>query len=574
MAMPKVYSYIRFSSKAQATGDSLRRQTANTARWATRHGYELDDALTYRDLGVSAFDRTNLRSGALGLFLRSAQEGKIERGSILAIEALDRLTRAEPLDAFRLLSDLVSCGISIVTVSDERIYDESSLNGDFASLMLAAALLVRGHEESKRKSERIKDGYSARRDSKAKRIASVAPHWIRPEGDGWGLIPEHAQTVLEIFQLSAQGIGATRIARHLNDLKRPLIYNGTSPTAGWYSGRVASLLRNRVVIGEYQPQTLGKDGKRELAGDPIPDHYPAAVPKDLFWNVQAQMNERTTSGRGHRRDVGYCNILQGLLYCGYCGGRMTLEKKGLHLTATKSAAFYSYGCSAAIRHVTSCDNRINYKALLFGAPERTHSLYPRNERRSFLSGLFEHLLAAGEQISDAADQQQAQAYQQYEGANAQWADAEARKAKLIDALESGVLSLAEIQPRLDRIRGEMAQWEIQRDAARVAMKGPDTQDNVWLIDAVESHMADVISILTDDRRVDERAALRTRLLQRVEAIYLYRQCARVKLRHREFPLTIALEPGVDVAMAETVYPLPAVAAKHGGKLAGVNSVTT
>ena len=228
---------------------------------------------------------------------------------------------------------------------------------------------------------------------------------------------------------------------------------------------------------------------------------------------------------------------------------MTLEKKGLHLTATKSVAFYSYGCSAATRHVTACDNRINYKALLFGAPERIHPLYPRNERFSFLSGLFEHLLAAGETLSDAADQQQALAHHQYEAASAQLADAEVRKAKLIDALENGVLSLAEIQPRLDRIRGEMVQWETQRDAARVGMKGPDTQDDVWLLDAVESHMAEVISILTDDGRADERAALRTRLLQRVEAIYLYRECARVKLRHREFPLTIALEAGAEVALA-------------------------
>lgn len=153
--MSKVYSYVRFSSKAQASGDSLRRQTALTEDWVIRHGHELDESMTYWDLGVSSYDRTNLRTGALGLFLRAAQQGRIERGSILAIEALDRLTRAEPLDAFRLLSDIVSCGISIVTVTDERVYDESSLNGDFASLVLAAALLVRGHEESKRKSGRF-----------------------------------------------------------------------------------------------------------------------------------------------------------------------------------------------------------------------------------------------------------------------------------------------------------------------------------------------------------------------------------------------------------------------------------
>jgi hypothetical protein len=35
---------------------------------------------------------------------------------------------------------------------------------------------------------------------------------------------------------------------------------------------------------------------------------------------------------------------------------------------------------------------------------------------------------------------------------------------------------------------------------------------------------------------EERAALRTRLLQRVETLYLYRDCARVKLRHDPVPL--------------------------------------
>ena len=75
--MTKVYSYIRFSSKAQAAGDCLRRQMAQTEKWAARHGNVLDDALTYRDLGISAYDRSNLRSGSLDLLLKAAQQGKI-----------------------------------------------------------------------------------------------------------------------------------------------------------------------------------------------------------------------------------------------------------------------------------------------------------------------------------------------------------------------------------------------------------------------------------------------------------------------------------------------------------------
>lgn len=112
--MSKVYSYTRFSHPSQAAGDSLRRQLALTLRWVEANGHELDNSLSLNDRGKSAFHGTNLRTGALGEFLTMAKEGKIEKGAILAIEALDRLTRLEPLEAFNLLSELVGYGIAVV----------------------------------------------------------------------------------------------------------------------------------------------------------------------------------------------------------------------------------------------------------------------------------------------------------------------------------------------------------------------------------------------------------------------------------------------------------------------------
>lgn len=468
--MPKVYSYIRFSSKAQAGGDSLRRQTADTAKWAARHGHQLDEQLTFRDLGVSAYDRTNLRNGALGLFLRAAQEGKIERGSILAIEALDRLTRAEPLDAFRLLSDIVSCGIRVVTVSDERIYDEASLNGDFASLMLAAALLVRGHEESKRKSERLKSHYSARREREDARIAHVAPQWLKPEGEGWGIHPEHAGTVLYIYQLAADGLGSNLIARRLNEEQRPRITTNRRLADGWYPGSIAKLLRNPAVIGHYQPHAMDKNGQRQPVGDPLRGHYPAIVPEELYWRVRAIVDERLRRKSGHRKDAGYSNILGGILKCGYCGGAMYLDKKGRKRDNRLLAAQYYYGCANAARHASPCDNRVNYLALLLGAKERPRGRYPRPLRLSLLYALLEHLLVAGEQISEAAERRQEAARQRHDALSAQRNDTEARKATLIDALESGVLTSAEAQPRLDRLRKEVDSLHTQIDAALAEMR--------------------------------------------------------------------------------------------------------
>src|SRR5687767_14753868 len=71
---PKAYSYLRFSSARQADGDSIRRQTDAAARYASTHGLTLDTSLTFRDLGVSAFEGKNIREGgALHAFLEAVE---------------------------------------------------------------------------------------------------------------------------------------------------------------------------------------------------------------------------------------------------------------------------------------------------------------------------------------------------------------------------------------------------------------------------------------------------------------------------------------------------------------------
>lgn len=52
--MTKVYSYMRFSTDEQLKGDSLRRQSDAAKTYADSHGLELDEELTYRDLGDQA----------------------------------------------------------------------------------------------------------------------------------------------------------------------------------------------------------------------------------------------------------------------------------------------------------------------------------------------------------------------------------------------------------------------------------------------------------------------------------------------------------------------------------------
>ena len=70
--MTIAYSYIRFSSTEQLKGDSLRRQSELSKNYAEANNLELDTKLNLRDLGLSAYDKSNLKKGALGVnFLSS-----------------------------------------------------------------------------------------------------------------------------------------------------------------------------------------------------------------------------------------------------------------------------------------------------------------------------------------------------------------------------------------------------------------------------------------------------------------------------------------------------------------------
>lgn len=84
-----VYSYMRFSDPRQSAGHSSERQMAYAAKWAAEHGLLLDESLSLRDEGLSAYHQRHVKSGALGVFLVAVEQGRIPQGSVLVVEGLD-----------------------------------------------------------------------------------------------------------------------------------------------------------------------------------------------------------------------------------------------------------------------------------------------------------------------------------------------------------------------------------------------------------------------------------------------------------------------------------------------------
>lgn len=145
---PRAYSYVRFSTSEQMKGDSLRRQTEAAERYAALHGLDLDESLTFRDLGVSAFRGGNTETGRLGEFMAFVRSGDVPEGSYLLVESLDRISRERARAAIRTLEDICEAGINVVTLVDGKTYNLEIINNDPMALMWALMVAMRAHEES------------------------------------------------------------------------------------------------------------------------------------------------------------------------------------------------------------------------------------------------------------------------------------------------------------------------------------------------------------------------------------------------------------------------------------------
>ena len=143
-AKPKAYSYIRMSTSAQLQGDSLRRQVQLCEQYATEHGLELDDELRLRDIGVSAFDGSNVEKGALKAFLDAVEGQKVAKGSTLLIKSFDRLSRSDLQSSITLLMTLLNSGITIVTLADGQVFVPGKTKPE--AFMVSIFVMSRAHE--------------------------------------------------------------------------------------------------------------------------------------------------------------------------------------------------------------------------------------------------------------------------------------------------------------------------------------------------------------------------------------------------------------------------------------------
>ena len=310
MSKTRVYSYLRFSDPKQAAGHSAERQLTFARKWAEEHEAELDTDLTMRDEGLSAYHQHHVKSGALGAFLRAIDEGRIAAGSVLVVEGLDRLSRAEPILAQAQLAQIINAGISVVTASDGKIYNRERLKAQPMDLVYSLLVMIRAHEESDTKSKRV--SAAVRRQCEAWKAGTYKgiirngkdPSWLRWDGQRFVEIHERAEPLRKMVNLWLDGHGYASAWRTLKE-EGVDISMLPKTQATFYR-----LVSKRYLIGTKSITAGGEEF--ELEG-----YYPPLVDPETY--------DRVISSRGQRKwkrgPTAIPSILTGtgMTFCGYCG---------------------------------------------------------------------------------------------------------------------------------------------------------------------------------------------------------------------------------------------------------------
>jgi DNA invertase Pin-like site-specific DNA recombinase len=313
------YSYTRFSSSAQAEGDSYRRQIERAKKFCEDHDLELNET-RYEDLGVSGWTGANIEKGALGVFIAALKAGKIPNGSVLIVENWDRFSRLEPLEAYTKLGEIIKLGVDVVTLEDGRFHTANNYN-EFTSFIVALVTMQRAHEESATKSTRILAAYENKRKlaKEGKGIMSGnRPPWLKVNADktGFEFRPERVAIVQRIVKLIKEGKGKREIARML-DAEKVRTWGAdknwkTEKTKKWAQvwreNYILEMVKSRALVGELKLMRRKRD-----TGEVIKNYYPAVIDEATWQGIQPAKIKAFKAGP--QSDAN--NLFSGLLFDGY-----------------------------------------------------------------------------------------------------------------------------------------------------------------------------------------------------------------------------------------------------------------
>jgi DNA invertase Pin-like site-specific DNA recombinase len=336
----QIYSYKRISSRTQREGTGIDRQEALIQEHLARHKLEL--TREFVDLGISGFRGKNARTGALREFLDLISQGVIKANDVLLVENFDRLTRMNGIDATKLVVDILSSKIIIVTLADNQTYDYRQ--EDHSSILFKINfVLSRANEESRIKKNRSLGAWK-KKHNEAKSLNKVMtkklPYWIcyDEEHEKLALIRNRADEVKRIFEL-LELYGCARTAIEINR---------TETDKKWTLIAIRHLSRAKSTYGCLEIYKTKTENGESADYEELENYYPAVISKETFYNIQTRLNVRAeTFEKIGRESKGFRNIFKGLIFCEHCGTALHQ-----HFTKRKNKEYMYLICAKSL--VNAC----------------------------------------------------------------------------------------------------------------------------------------------------------------------------------------------------------------------------
>jgi DNA invertase Pin-like site-specific DNA recombinase len=327
--MRAVITYLRYSSAIQGVdgADSTRRQNDLFKQWLKKNS-DAQVVASFNDEGLSGYKGKHL-SGQFGDMLSRIESGEFPEGTILLVEAIDRIGRLEHLETEALMNRILGNGLEIHTLQDGLIYTKDALADDLGISIIQRVKAYIAHQESKQKSFRVSQKWEQRAKlalAGEQRLTRNVPGWIDPETFK---LNEHAETVRLIFKLLLDGESLHNIARHLqsNGIKS---FSRRKDANGFSVHSVRTILKSETTIG-----TLPASQRNDRPA--IPNYYESVVDAATF-NKAQEILSKNRKGRTPASDNPLTlNIFKGLFRC-QCGA-------SVHPTGTKNKYAGVYRCN-------------------------------------------------------------------------------------------------------------------------------------------------------------------------------------------------------------------------------------
>lgn len=369
--MKKVNCLLRVSSKQQLYEDDIPIQRKECRSYLATHN-DWTFQREYIEKAVSGFKTSIKDRDILQEILEDARGKKFD---VLLVYMSDRIGRKED-ESPVFVTTLNKLGIEVWSVREGQLKTEEHIDK-----LLNYIRFWQAEGESRKTGMRVKDaqetlvragrfiggrapfGYEFKYSGTLSNHGRALKHLV--------IHPQAAAVVRKIFEYSIHyNYGNLKIAKALNEEK--LI----APKDTWKACTIAQILQNPIYMGymAYNRRCRSECGRRLertsmknwiMSENPIPELV--IIPRETWYKAQEMRENRKAKGQKK------CPVpsggrlrLMGLVYCGYCGCRLTNGSKYDSWTTKageKRKKFVGrYRCMGMTSGSLSCGGKMYYRA--------------------------------------------------------------------------------------------------------------------------------------------------------------------------------------------------------------------